>query len=388
MSYRFILNETSYHGNGAINDIPGEIQRRGLKKALVVTDQDLVKYKVVAKVTDLLDENQQDYAVFDKVMPNPTVTIVKEAVSAFTACGADYLIAIGGGSPQDVAKAVSIIIANPEFADVVSLEGLAPTKNKGIPVIAVPTTAGTAAEATINYVITDEARHRKFVCVDPHDIPILAVVDPDMTASMPAGLTAATGMDALTHAIEAIVTPGAWELSDTLNLEAVRLIARALPKAVKNDPEGRRLMALAQYMTGMAFSNVGLGLVHGMAHPLSAFYDTPHGIANAVLLPHVMAFNAEHTGDKYRAIAEAMGVEGTKDMAIEDARNAAVCAVRLLSAQVHIPASLKDIGVKHDDLEALAVAAMQDVCTGGNPRTCTENQILMVFEKAYEGTLI
>ncbi len=311
---RFILNETSYHGHGAISAIITEVNARGFKKALIVTDADLVRFGVVSKVTALLDEAGAPYEIYDKVKANPSVAVVNGGVEAFKAAGADYMIAIGGGSPQDTAKAIGIILNHPEFADVVSLEGLAPTKNKAVPMIAVATTAGTAAETTINYVITDEENRRKFVCVDPHDIPVVAVVDPDMMSSMPKGLTAATGMNALTHAIEGYTTLAAWELADTLNIKAVEIIARSLRKAVENDPDGREDMALGQYMTGMAFSNVGLGVVHGMAHPLSAFYNTPHGVANAVLLPYVMEYNAPYTGEKFREIARAMGVKGVDSM--------------------------------------------------------------------------
>ena len=383
MANRFILNETSYHGKGAVAEIVTEVKSRGLKKALVVTDADLVRFQVVKKVTDLLDGAGLPYEIYDGVVANPTVAVVKAGVEAFKAAGADYMIAIGGGSPQDTAKGIGIIINNPEFADVVSLEGVAPTKNKSVPVIAVATTAGTAAETTINYVITDEEKRRKFVCVDPHDIPVVAVVDPDMMSSMPAGLTAATGMDALTHAIEGYTTLGAWELADTLNLKAIALIARSLRLAVKNDPKGREDMALGQYVTGMAFSNVGLGVVHGMAHPLSAFYDTPHGVANAVLLPYVMEFNQAYTGEKFREIARMMGVAGVDDMSQAEYRKAAIEAVRQLSKDVNIPQTLKEIGVKEEDLPALADAAMADVCTGGNPRPCTKELVLEVYKTAF-----
>lgn len=383
MAYRFILNETSYHGAGAIQEIVTEIKARGFQKALIVTDADLVRFGVVKKVTDLLDENQFAYEIFDQVKANPSVAVVQAGVEAFKKAGADYMIAIGGGSPQDTSKGIGIIINNPEFADVVSLEGVAPTKKKSVPVIAVATTAGTAAETTINYVITDEEKRRKFVCVDPHDIPVVAVVDPDMMSSMPKGLTASTGMDALTHAIEGYTTLGAWELADTLNLKAIELIARSLRKAVENDSEGRRDMALGQYVTGMAFSNVGLGVVHGMAHPLSAFYDTPHGVANAVLLPYVMAFNAEYTGEKFREIARMMGVDGVDSMTQEEYRKAAIDAVRQLSIDVGIPQTLREIGVKAEDLDALADAAMADVCTGGNPRPCTKDLVLGVYQTSF-----
>lgn len=385
MAYRFILNETSYHGHGAVNEIVAEVKSRGFKKALIVTDADLMKFGVVKKVTDILDRNDFAYEIFDKVKANPSVAVVQAGVDAFKKAGADYMIAIGGGSPQDTAKGIGIIINNPEFSDVVSLEGVAPTKNKSVPVIAVATTAGTAAETTINYVITDEEKRRKFVCVDPHDIPVVAIVDPDMMSSMPKGLTAATGMDALTHAIEGYTTLAACELADTLNLKAIELIAKNLRKAVANDPDGREGMALGQYVTGMAFSNVGLGVVHGMAHPLSAFYDTPHGVANAVLLPYVMAFNAPYTGEKFREIARAMGVKGVDEMSEEEYRKAAIDAVKQLSMDVGIPQTLKEIGVKEEDLDALSDAAMADVCTGGNPRPCKKELVLEVYKTAYNG---
>ncbi|MDD2955043.1 MAG: lactaldehyde reductase [Oscillospiraceae bacterium] len=383
MANRFILNETSYHGAGAIREIVPEVTSRGLKKALIVTDADLVRFQVVKKVTDLLDAAHLPYEIYDSVKANPSVAVVKAGVATFQKAGADYMIAIGGGSPQDTAKGIGIIINNPEFSDVVSLEGVAPTKHRSVPVIAVATTAGTAAETTINYVITDEEKRRKFVCVDPHDIPVVAVVDPDMMSSMPKGLTAATGMDALTHAIEGYTTLAAWELADTLNLKAIELIARSLAKAVENDPAARSDMALGQYVTGMAFSNVGLGVVHGMAHPLSAFYDTPHGVANAVLLPYVMEFNKDYTGEKFREIARAMGVSGVDQMSQEEYRDAAVKAVRELSKAVNIPQTLREIGVKEADLPALADAAMADVCTGGNPRPCTHELVLEVYKAAF-----
>ena len=382
MANRFILNETSYHGKGAIAEIVTEVKARGLRKALIVTDADLVRFQVVKKVTDLLDEAGLPYEIYDGVKANPSVAVVQAGVEAYKKAGADYMIAIGGGSPQDTSKGIGIIINNPEFADVVSLEGVAPTKNKSVPVIAVATTAGTA-ETTINYVITDEEKRRKFVCVDPHDIPVVAIVDPDMMSSMPAGLTAATGMDALTHAIEGYTTLAAWELADTLNLKAIELIARSLRGAVVNDPKGRADMALGQYVTGMAFSNVGLGVVHGMAHPLSAFYDTPHGVANAVLLPYVMEFNQAFTGDKFREIARAMGVQGVDEMSQDAYRKAAIDAVRKLSIDVKIPQTLKEIGVREEDLPALADAAMADVCTGGNPRPCTKELVLEIYRTAF-----
>ncbi len=383
MANRFILNETSYHGAGAVKEIVTEAKARGFRKALIVTDADLVRFGVVKKVTDLLDGAGLAYEIYDKVKANPSVKVVQDGVEAFKAAGADYMIAIGGGSPQDTAKGIGIIINNPEFADVVSLEGVAPTKNRSVPIIAVATTAGTAAETTINYVITDEEKRRKFVCVDPHDIPVVAIVDPEMMSSMPKGLTASTGLDALTHAIEGYTTLGAWELADTLNLKAIELIARSLRKAVENDPQGRTDMALGQYVTGMAFSNVGLGVVHGMAHPLSAFYDTPHGVANAVLLPYVMEFNAPYTGEKFREIARAMGVAGVDAMSQDEYRKAAVEAVRKLSVDVGIPQTLREIGVKEEDLDALADAAMADVCTGGNPRPCTKELVLDVYRTAF-----
>ena len=383
MANRMILNETSYHGKDAIREIPAEAKKRGFRHALIVTDKDLVRFEVVKKVTDLLEEAGLAYTVFDAVKANPSVEVVKAGIRAFRTAGADYLIAIGGGSPIDTAKGIGIIINNPEYADVVSLEGAVDTKKPSVPIIAVPTTAGTAAETTINYVITDEAKRRKFVCVDPHDIPVVAVVDPAKMSSMPRGLTAATGMDALTHAIEGYTTLAAWELPDALNLLAVKIIARSLRSAVKNEPQGREDMALGQYVTGMAFSNVGLGVVHGMAHPLSAFYDTPHGVANAVLLPYVMEFNKDYTGEKFREIARAMGVQGVDTMSPEEYRAAAINAVRQLSLDIGIPQTLSEIGVKKEDLSDLAHAAMADVCTGGNPRPCTYELVLGVYEKAF-----
>lgn len=383
MANRMILNETSYHGSGAVQNVVTEAQRRGFKKALVVTDKDLVKFHVAEKVTALLEQAHLDYVLFDEVKANPSVDIIKQGVETFKQVGADYLIAIGGGSPIDSAKAIGIIINNPEFADVLSLEGVAPTKNKCVPIIAVSTTAGTAAEVTINYVITDEAKKRKFVCVDVNDIPVVAIVDPDMMSSMPKGLTAATGMDALTHAIEGYITKGAWELTDALHLKAIEMISRSLRGAVENTPEGRAGMALGQYIAGMGFSNVGLGVVHSMAHPLSAYYDTPHGIANAVLLPYVMDFNKDFTGEKYREIARAMGVQGVDQMSPEEYRNAAVNAVKQLAKDVGIPEKLSAIGVQEADLPALSVDAFNDVCTGGNPRDCTADEILEVYKIAF-----
>lgn len=378
MSNRFVLNETSYHGSGAINEILTEIKGRGFKKCFVCSDPDLIKFGVTAKITDILDNNSIAYELYSEIKPNPTIENVQTGVAAFKASGADCIIAIGGGSSMDTAKAIGIIIKNPEFEDVVSLEGVAPTKNKCVPIIAVPTTAGTAAEVTINYVITDVAKNRKMVCVDPKDIPVIAVVDPDMMSTMPKGLTAATGMDALTHAIEGYITKGAWELSDMFHIKAIEIIARSLRGAVENTPEGRADMALGQYVAGMGFSNVGLGLVHSMAHPLGAVYDTPHGVANAIILPTVMEYNAPFTGDKYRDIAAAMGVEGTADMSTEDARKAAVEAVRKLGEDVGIPANLKDI-VKEEDIDFLAQSAYDDACRPGNPRDTSVDEIKELY---------
>ena len=366
MVNRFVLNETSYHGAGAIQSIPDEIKGRGFKKAFVCSDPDLIKFNVTKKVTDILENAGIDYEIYSEIKANPSVANVKTGVEAFKASGADCIVAIGGGSSMDTAKAIGIIITNPEFGDVVSLEGVAETKNKAVPIIAVPTTAGTAAEVTINYVITDEEKHRKMVCVDVHDIPVVAVVDPDMMSSMPKGLTAATGMDALTHAIEGYITAGAWELSDMFHLKAIEVIARSLRGAVDNTPDGREGMALGQYIAGMGFSNVGLGIVHSMAHPLGALYDTPHGVANAIILPTVMEYNAPATGDKYKYIAQAMGVEGTENMTQEEYRKAAVDAVRKLSKDVGIPADLKEI-VKPEDVDFLAQSAFDDACRPGNP---------------------
>ena len=374
MANRFILNETSYHGAGAIQEIATEAKARGFKKALVCSDADLVKFGVTQKVLDVLDAAELAYAVFSDIKPNPTIQNVQASVQAFKDAEADYIIAIGGGSSMDTAKATGIIIANPEFADVRSLEGVADTKNKAVPIFAVPTTAGTAAEVTINYVITDVENTRKMVCVDTNDIPVVAFVDPDMMSSMPKGLTASTGMDALTHAIEGYTTLGAWELSDMFHLKAIEIIARSLRGAVENTPEGREDMALGQYVAGMGFSNVGLGIVHSMAHTLGAKYDTPHGIANAIILPTVMEFNAAETGEKYREIARAMGVEGVDDMSQEEYRKAAVDAVKQLSADVGIPADLKAI-VKEEDLDFLSESAMADACCPGNPRTPTQEEI-------------
>ncbi len=377
---RMILNETSYFGKGCISEIVTEVTARNFKKGLIVTDKELVKFGVAKKVTDLLDAAQLPYVIYDDVKANPSVDTIKNGVDCFKQNGADYMIAIGGGSPIDTAKGIGIIVNNPEFADVTSLEGVAPTKQKSIPLIAVPTTAGTAAEVTINYVITDEEKKRKFVCVDPHDIPVVAVVDSDMMSTMPKGLTAATGMDALTHAIEGYITKGAWELTDTLHLKAIELISRSLRKAVEGDSEGREGMALGQYIAGMGFSNVGLGIVHSMAHPLGAVYDTPHGIANAIILPTVMEYNAPCTGEKYREIAVAMGVDVT-GMSQDEYRKAAVDAVKKLSIDVGIPEKLTAVGVKEEDLAFLSESAFGDVCTGGNPKDPSVEDILALYKK-------
>lgn len=378
MVNRFILNETSYHGAGAINSIPDEIRARGFKKILVVTDPGLLKFGVTSKVTDILDREKISYSVFSSLQANPTITNVKDGVAAFKAFGADALIAVGGGSAMDTSKAIGIIINNPEFADVRSLEGVAPTKNKAVPIIAVPTTAGTAAEVTINYVITDEEKHRKMVCVDVHDIPVIAVIDPDIMSSMPPSLTAATGMDALTHAIEGYITKGAWALSDMFHLKAIEIISRTLRGAVANTPEGREGMALGQYVAGMGFSNVGLGIVHSMAHPLGALYNTPHGVANAIILPTVMEYNAPATGEKYRYIAAAMGVPGTENMTESEFRRAAIDAVKKLASDVNIPKDLKDI-VKEEDIPFLAQSAYDDACRPGNPRDTSVAEIADLY---------
>lgn len=376
---RFILNETSYHGSGAIEAISSEAKARGLKKAFVCSDPDLIKFQVTKKVLDVLDSAGLEYEIYSDIKPNPTIENVQSGVKAYKNANADYIIAVGGGSSMDTAKAVGIIIANPEHIDVVSLEGAVDTKNKSVPIFAVPTTAGTAAEVTINYVITDVQKNRKMVCVDPHDIPVVAFVDPDMMSSMPKGLTAATGMDALTHAIEGYITAGAWELSDMFHLKAIEIISRSLRGAVNNTPEGREGMALGQYVAGMGFSNVGLGIVHSMAHPLGALYDTPHGIANAIILPTVMEYNAEATGEKYRDIAKAMGVSGTENMTQEEYRKAAVDAVRQLSEDVGIPKDLKDI-VKREDIPFLAQSAYDDACRPGNPKETSVEDITKLYE--------
>ena len=379
MAQRFVLNEMSYHGKGAINEIANEITARGFKKAFVCSDPDLIKFNVTSKVLAVLDEAGIPYEVYSNIKPNPTIQNVQTGVETFKKSGADCIVAVGGGSSIDTSKAIGIIVNNPEFADVRSLEGVAPTKNKCVPIIAVPTTAGTAAEVTINYVITDAEKDRKMVCVDVHDIPVVAVVDPDMMSSMPKGLTAATGMDALTHAIEGYITRGAWELSDMFHITAIKMISENLRSAVKNEPKGREGMALGQYVAGMGFSNVGLGLVHSMAHPLGALYDTPHGVANAIILPVVMEYNAPATGDKYRDIAVAMGVEEAKNMSVEEARKAAVNAVRQLAKDVGIPENLKDI-VKREDLDFLAKSAYADACRPGNPRETSVEEIKKLYE--------
>ena len=380
MANRIVLNETSYHGAGAIENIATEAKARAFKKAFVCSDPDLVKFGVTKKVLDVLDKAGLKYELYSDIKPNPTIENVLSGVKAFKASGADYLVAVGGGSSMDTAKAIGIIVANPEFADVRSLEGVAPTKNPCVPIIAVPTTAGTAAEVTINYVITDVEKQRKFVCVDVHDIPVVAIIDPDMMSSMPKGLTAATGMDALTHAIEGYITLGAWEMTDMFHLKAIEIISRSLRAAVAGEKEGREGMALGQYVAGMGFSNVGLGIVHSMAHTLGAKYDTPHGVANAILLPTVMEYNAPATGEKYREIARAMGVKGVDEMSVEECRKAAVDAVKQLSADVGIPADLKAI-VKKEDLDFLAESAYADACRPGNPRETSIADIRELFVK-------
>lgn len=383
MLHRMILNETFWFGSGAVSQLVSEITQRNFKKALLVTDKVLVQAGVIEKVTALLDKHQLAWQLFDEVMPNPTISLVQRGVGAFKAAQADYLIAIGGGSPQDTAKAIGIIINNPEFEDVRSLEGVAATRNPCVPIIAIPTTAGTAAEVTINYVITDEEKRRKFVCVDPHAIPKVSLIDADMMKSMPPALKAATGIDALTHAIEGYTTKGAWELSDALHLKAIQIISRSLRASVAGDAKGVEDMALGQYIAGMGFSNVGLGLVHGMAHPLGAFYNVPHGVANAIILPHVMAWNAPFTGEKYRDIARAMGVPRVCPMTLDEARAAAVEAVRKLGADVGIPLRLRDVGMKEEDIPALAQAAFDDVCTGGNPREASLEEITALYRQIY-----
>ena len=379
MVNKISLNGTSYHGKGAIAEIVAEVKSRGFSKAFVASDPDLVKFKVTAKVTELLDKEGMPYDIYSDIKPNPTIENVQHGVSAFKASGADYIIAIGGGSSMDTSKAIGIIITNPEFEDVRSLEGVAPTKKPCVPIIAVPTTAGTAAEVTINYVITDVEKKRKFVCVDPHDMPIVAVVDPDMMASMPKGLTASTGMDALTHAIEGYTTNAAWEMTDMFHIEAIRLIAKHLRGAVAGEEEGREGMALAQYIAGMGFSNVGLGIDHSMAHTLSAYYDTPHGMACAQLLPISMEFNKENTGDKYKEIAKAFDVKNVDEMSQAEYRDAAIAAVKKLSEDVGIP--LKNERIKEEDLSQLATDALNDACYPGNPREANKDQVISMFRQ-------
>ena len=379
MANRIMLNETSYHGSGAIQEIATEAKAHGFKKALVCSDPDLIKFGVTAKVTDILDKNGLEYELYSEIKPNPTIDNVKHGVETFKKSGADYLIAIGGGSSMDTSKAIGIIIANPEFEDVRSLEGVAPTKKPCVPIIAVPTTAGTAAEVTINYVITDVERKRKFVCVDPHDMPIIAIVDPDMMSSMPKGLTASTGMDALTHAIEGYTTKAAWEMTDMFHLKAIEIIARSLRSAVANEKEGREGMALGEYIAGMGFSNVGLGIAHSMAHTLGAVYDSPHGVACAMMLPIVMEYNADCTGEKYREIARAMGVKGVDDMSVEEYRKAAIDAVAQLSVDVGIPTKLE--AIKEDDLDFLAESAHADACAPGNPKDASVEDLKALFRK-------
>ncbi|MBP3649845.1 MAG: lactaldehyde reductase [Clostridia bacterium] len=378
MAARIVLNTISYHGKGAIAEIPGILKTRGYQKAFVCSDPDLIKFGVTGKVTALLDAENIPYVIFDDIKPNPTIENVQAGVEAYKASGADCIVTIGGGSSMDTAKGIGIIVSNPEYADVRSLEGVAPTKNHAVFTIAVPTTAGTAAEVTINYVITDVEKKRKFVCVDTNDIPEIAVIDPDMMATMPKGLTAATGMDALTHAIEGYITKAAWDMTDMFHLHAIELIAKHLRGAVENTPEGREGMALAQYVAGMGFSNVGLGIVHSMAHGLGALYDTPHGVANAIILPTIMEYNAPCTGEKYRDIAKAMGVTGTENMTQEEYRKAAVDAVKQLAADVGIPADLKEI-VKDEDVQFLAESAYADACRPGNPRDTSVEEIAALY---------
>lgn len=385
MINRIVLNEMSYFGQEAISAIPEEVKSRQFKKAFVVTDKDLIKFNVAQKVTKTLEAAGIPFEIYDNVKPNPTTENVLTGVKAYAASGADFLLAIGGGSSIDTAKAIGIITNNPEFSDVVSLEGVAATKNKSVPIIAVPTTAGTAAEVTINYVITDEKAVKKMVCVDPKDIPILAIIDPEMMSSMPKGLTAATGMDALTHAIEGYITKGAWVLTDTFELKAIELIAKHLEKAVfePTNMEARENMGVAEYMAGMGFSNVGLGIVHSMAHSLGAVYDTPHGVANALLLPYVMEYNAPATGEKYKEVARQMGVKDVDSMSADEYRKAAVDAVVALSQKIGIPQKLNEIGAKEEDLEKLAKLAYNDVCTPGNPRDTSVEEILEIYKKAF-----
>lgn len=385
MSQRMILNETSWFGRGAIQNLVTEISRRGFSKALIVSDKGLVKCGVVEKITALLNAAGKAWALYDSVVPNPGIAVVKEGVEAFRNSGADYLIAIGGGSPQDTSKAIGIIINNPQFSDVRSLEGFAQTSRPCVPIIAIPTTAGTAAEVTINYVITDEEHQRKFVCIDPHDIPRVAIIDADLMDAMPARLKASTGIDALTHAIEGYITLGAWALTDALHLKAIELISASLRDSVAGNAQATEQMALAQYIAGMGFSNVGLGLVHGMAHPLGAFYDTPHGVANAVLLPWVMDWNADYTGEKYRDIARVMGIADAVSLPLDKVRKLAVEAIRQLNRDVGIPATLRELGMAEEDIPALTQAAFADVCTGGNPRPATPEAIETLYRDAWLG---
>lgn len=383
MVSRTILNETSYFGNGAIKEIVGEIKGRGFGKVMVATDKDLIQFNVATKVTKLLDDNAIAYEIFDNIKANPTIRNVQDGVAFCKACGAEAIVAIGGGSAIDTGKAIAIIMTNPDFADVRSLEGVAPTKNKALPLIAVSTTSGTGAEVTINYVITDEEKHRKFVCVDPHDIPPVAILDPEMTASMPAKLCAATGMDALVHAIEGYITKGAWELTDMFHIKAIEMISQYLRASVGGDITARGKMALAQYVAGMGFSNVGLGIVHSMAHPLSAVYDTPHGVACAILLSPVLKYNAAATGERYREVARAMGVAGVDAMSQDEYRQACIAAVEKLSADVGIPEKLTELGVKQEDIKFLAESAFVDACTPGNPRDATVDDIVKIYESIY-----
>ena len=383
MSNRIILNETSYFGEGAIKEIVTEVKARGLKKVMIATDPDLIKFKVVANVTDLLDEAKISYAVYDHIKANPTIQNVQEGVAFCKKEGADVIVAIGGGSAIDTSKGIAIIMTNPEFADVRSLEGASPTKNKALPIIAVSTTSGTAAEVTINYVITDVEKNRKFVCADPHDIPVIAIVDPKMSASMPKGLCASTGMDALVHAIEGYITKGAWEMTDMMHLKAIEIISKWLRKSVAGDPEARKEMSLGQYIAGMGFSNVGLGIVHSMAHPLSAVYDIPHGKACAILLTAVLKFNAEATGERYREVARAMGVKDVDKMSQAEYRQACIDVVQKLADDVQIPRHLSELGVKEKDLDFLAKSAMADACTPGNPREVSHDQIVEIYKSIF-----
>lgn len=377
---RMILNETSYFGKGAINEVTREINKRGFKNILVVTDKELVKIGLTKKVTQLFDQEKITYDVFDGIVPNPSIEDVQAGVAFAKQSKADCLVAIGGGSPIDTAKAIGIILTNPEFEDIISLEGVADTKHPSLPILAIPTTSGTAAEVTINYVITDKKNNRKFVCVDPHDIPVVSFVDSDMMMGMPKSLCAATGMDAMTHAIEGFVTPGAWEMSDMLHLKAIEIIGSSLIGSVNGNQDNREKMALAQYLAGMGFSNVGLGLVHGMAHPLSAWYDVPHGVACASLLPTVMAFNKEYTGEKYREIAKVLGINGAETMLLDEVRDRAVEAIQKLSTDVGIPSTISELGVRKEDLPAIAKDALNDVCTPGNPREVTIEEIISLYE--------